>query len=226
MSRLIVIGDIHGCFHTLKALFEKLDYDKTSDVLVFVGDYIDRGQNSYEVVEMVRNLQLDAGEENVICLRGNHEQMAIDAVRHHKGKLWLRNGGQATIDSFHDKNMDLLPTIRWFESLPLVYDTPEIIFCHAGLTYPKLSDNSPMDFLWGRDWIYLDSEPREKQVVFGHTRSRDGAAYITNTGDICVDAGCVYGGNLCAMVIQEDGSGRCIYEPKSPKDATNFSDSF
>lgn len=221
MNRLIAIGDIHGCYHTLQALLDRLSYNKDSDILVFIGDYIDRGCNSYEVVTLLRNLQHEAGEEKVICLRGNHEQMAIDACESSHRSLWIRNGGQATIDSFRRNKQSMVPAIEWFESLPLVYDTPEILFCHAGLSRPLLKDNTPDDLIWGRDWIYCDRKPREKQVVFGHTPSRNGTAYMTDTGDICIDAACVFGKNLCALIIQEDGASTCIYEPKSPKD--NFS---
>ena len=74
--RTIIIGDIHGCYYTLLNLLEKVEYDKQNDKLVFVGDYIDRGNNSFEVVEYLINLQKEVGKDKCVCLIGNHEHMA------------------------------------------------------------------------------------------------------------------------------------------------------
>lgn len=113
--------------------------------------------------------------------------------------------------------------IDWFKTLPLVYDTPEIIFCHAGLSKPLLKDNTAHDLLWGRDWIrHNDHRPREKQVIFGHTPSKTGAAYTVATGDICIDSACVYGRKLCALAINEDGNSKLFYADKSEEDDENL----
>ena len=167
---------------------------------------------------MLIKLQHQIGKDKVVCLRGNHEQMAIDAYRHGNYPLWYRNGGRSTEYSFEKNGQDLANAISWFETLPLVYDTPEIIFCHAGLSYPLLQDNSQEDLLWGRDWIRTDTEEREKQVVFGHTPRTDRRAYTVPTGDICIDAGCVYNGRLCALVIQDNGQSACVYVNKNLED--------
>lgn len=218
MDRLVAIGDIHGCVHTLKDLLNRVSYSSQTDTLVFIGDYIDRGYFSYEVVDMLIKLQHQVGKDKVVCLRGNHEQMAIDAYRHGNYPLWYRNGGRSTEYSFEKNGQDLANAISWFETLPLVYDTPEIIFCHAGLSYPLLQDNSQEDLLWGRDWIRTDTEEREKQVVFGHTPRGGGRAYTVPTGNICIDAGCVFGGRLCALVVQDDGQSACVYVNKNWED--------
>lgn len=210
-ERLIAIGDIHGCVHTLKNLLKSISYSSRTDTLIFIGDYIDRGYFSYETVTFV-------GEKKCICLRGNHEQMAIHAFYDGDYNIWMFNGGGATLMSYERNGADPANHISWFKTLPVVYDTSEIIFCHAGLSKPKLKDNSEEDLLWGRDWIEEDTDPREKQVVFGHTPSRNAKAYVTKTGDICIDTGCVFGGNLCALVIEEDGNSKFYYEPRSKKD--------
>ena len=98
-ERLIIVGDIHGCYHTLLDLLRKLDYVSHTDTLVFVGDYIDRGPWAFDVVRTLRELQRQVGRDRVICLRGNHEQFAID----YAGSLtprWERNGGAATLRSY------------------------------------------------------------------------------------------------------------------------------
>lgn len=109
MDRLVAIGDIHGCVHTLKDLLNRVSYSSQTDTLVFIGDYIDRGYFSYEVVDMLIKLQHQVGKDKVVCLRGNHEQMAIDAYRHGNYPLWYRNGGHTTEYSF-EKNGRILLT--------------------------------------------------------------------------------------------------------------------
>lgn len=216
MERLIAIGDIHGCVHTLKNLLKSISYSSSTDTLVFIGDYIDRGYYSCETVAFLRKLQQQAGREKCICLRGNHEQFAIDAGGV-SADFWNYNGSLEALASYERNGADIADDLAWFKSLPLVYDTPKIIFCHAGLSHPKLKDNSEDDLLWGRAWIGEDARPREKQVVFGHTPSA-GSAYITLSGDICIDAGCAFGGSLCALVIEESGESVCYYERKADED--------
>lgn len=100
MDRLIAIGDIHGCLNTLKELLKSVDYSSQTDTLVFVGDYIDRGANSCETVAFLRKLQQQVGKDSCICLRGNHEQMAIDAFTSGDNSLWFYNGGYSTVCSY------------------------------------------------------------------------------------------------------------------------------
>lgn len=223
-NRLIAVGDIHGCYYTLLDLIEKIDLDVTKDTLVFVGDYIDRGPYSYEVIRYLQNLQRKMGKDNCVCLRGNHEQMAIDA----DGELTdlrICNGGQVTEWSFRDKDSELRDFVGWFRSLPLVYDTPNILFCHAGLSDPTFEKNTQHDLLWGRDWIMRDSRPRVKQVIFGHTPKENFSPYTTKTGDLCIDSGCVFGGRLSALIIEEDALeqySRVVMVKRNKKDILTF----
>lgn len=223
MDRIIAVGDIHGCLNTLKTLLKNVDYSSQTDTLVFIGDYIDRGANSCETVAFLRKLQQQVGHDKCICLRGNHEQMAIDAYEDGDNSLWYCNGGGTTTWSYDRNGTDITSDIGWFKSLPFVYDTPEIIFCHAGLSKPLLKDNTVKDIIWGRDWIRKnDHRPREKQVVFGHTPNPAGIGYTVATGDICIDAACVYGGRLCALIIEENGNAELVYADQSEEDSIDF----
>ena len=211
-KRTIAIGDIHGCYYTLIDLLQKIDYQSGRDTLIFLGDYIDRGPHSYQVVSQLKRLREQVGD-SCICLRGNHEQMAID---NHgiADYIWAFNGGQHTVKDFSDHGAEI-PT-GWFRSLPLYYQTERFIFCHAGLTYPILQDNSEDDLLWGRSWLDIDRRPREKRVIFGHTPCE--TPYFAMTGDIDIDCGCVFGGKLCAIIIPENGEFNFEMVSKSPKD--------
>lgn len=213
MNRMIVIGDIHGCYHTLMDLLEKVNYNKNTDTLIFLGDYIDRGKYSFEVVNYLINLQKEVGKDKCICLMGNHEYMSFGM----DDNLWNLNGGKKTKKSYYRHNTNVRIHKWWFKKLPLFYETDKFIFCHAGLTYPNLKDNDLDDLIWGREWIEYKTVPNEKQVVFGHTPYNNPNIYKTNDGSICIDSGCVFDGNLCAMIILNDKY-EFVYSYKSDLD--------
>src|SRR6266542_769170 len=77
--KTFVVGDVHGRCAQLHRLLEMLPRDQTSDMLVFLGDLVDRGPDAPGCVELVMNLQLD-NTERVLCLRGTHEQMLLDFI--------------------------------------------------------------------------------------------------------------------------------------------------
>ncbi len=214
MGRIIAIGDIHGCYYTLRDLLQKVHYNTEKDILIFVGDYIDRRKHSRDVVRFVMKLQADHGEK-VIALSGNHEQLAVDA-NGHPGVLWYVNGGEKTYLEYKKTN-SCVP-VEWFKHLPLYYETENFIFCHAGLSWPVLKENSKYDLIWGRDWIEKDERTREKKVIFGHTPSKNDFPYTTKTGDICIDGGCVFGGNLCCVIIEDKNNFSFVAVPKKEKD--------
>lgn len=192
-------------------LLKKVNYNKADDTLVFVGDYIDRGKNSFEVVSFLISLQKEVGEENCICLKGNHEQMVIDHADY-----WKSNGGNKTLKSFYRNGKRISDYVWWFKKLPLIYDVEEIVFCHAGLPKYKIEDNTQDDILWDREWLSRNLET-EKQVVFGHTPSTQ-LAFVAKNGNIGIDAGCVFGYQLCAMVLADGEPAHFVYENKSDKD--------
>lgn len=211
-SRIIAIGDIHGCYYTLMNILEKIEYDKNKDTIIFLGDYIDRGKHSYEVVSYLISLQKEVGKDKCICLLGNHEDMALSDEYN-----WIRNGGKHTKKSYYKNSKPWSCHFWWFRTLPVYYETDNFIFCHAGLTYPRVEDNTREELLWGRDWITRNGVPNSKTVVFGHTPLNIFSHYTTMNESICIDAGCVFGGRLCAMVIDDDNLSY-VYEPKSELD--------
>ena len=94
-NRLFAIGDIHGCFDTLEELVNNKIQLKKSDKLILLGDYIDRGDKSKEVVEYIIDLQKKGF--NILPLMGNHEAMLLDAYDNEKNTLkWIQNGGSET----------------------------------------------------------------------------------------------------------------------------------
>lgn len=154
-------------------LFPKIDFDPQQDLLIFLGDYIDRGDENIHVMEWIMK---QAGQENVIALRGNHEQMMLDHFRYHD-EMWRANGGAPTYRELKERaTWDKAIIDRWLAFLderPCSY-TLDVwgqvyFFCHAGV-YPgvPLEEQSPEDLLWIRSAFYEHYDGRAI-VVVGHT---------------------------------------------------------
>jgi hypothetical protein len=126
------IPDIHGRFDLLSVLLETTPINWKEDQVVFLGDMIDRGPQSKEVVEKIMELQVQY-PDNVTVLLGNHEDMMLNAVR---GKdyddimFWHMNGGKETKLSW---DPDPIPedVLEWISNLPYVFELPGFIFSHS-----------------------------------------------------------------------------------------------
>lgn len=214
MERIFAIGDIHGCFDKLEKLMGLLPLQHENDRLVFIGDYIDRGPRSRDVVDFV--IDIRKRFEKVTCLLGNHESMLLQYLNHpceESRSLFFLNGGDATAASYEyriqegEKMLDI-PTehLDFFRTLHLFYETPEYIFVHAGLRPGiPLREQSPDDLVWIRHkFIYSDFD-FGKAVVFGHTPfSRP----LIEDNKIGIDTGAVYGGSLTCVELPS----RTVYE--------------
>ncbi len=165
--RRIIIGDVHGHYDTLIALMESIS-PNSEDKVYFLGDLIDRGPKSAQVVDFVIKNQYD-------CLLGNHEEMLLDVVGSGNVSVdfyqgWLYSGGSATVASYDSK----IPQehIDWMQSLPLYLDLGDIWLVHAGVapTIP-LSEQTSEQLCWIRDEFHRISEPyfADKLIITGHT---------------------------------------------------------
>ena len=193
-------------------LKKKQEYNKDTDRLIFLGDYIDRGEDSRKVIQYIKELQKE--NSNVIALMGNHEQMCIDFIRHNK-ESWLWNGYEATFNSYGNYE-ELAKDIEWMQGLPLYYEDEGFIYVHAGINPNKpLKENSEYELLWQREDFIYDRTKINKTVIFGHTPSQfmmgGDKPYKTSAGHIGIDTGCVFGGYLTALII-EDGEVKKFYQ--------------
>ncbi|MDZ7597969.1 MAG: metallophosphoesterase family protein [Desulfobacterales bacterium] len=206
MARHIyAIGDIHGCADKLRRLIDQLAIDPKQDQLVFVGDYIDRGPDSFEVVDYL--LGLKSIFPNVVFLKGNHEQMLEDYLAGPDKLTFLINGGQATLDSYlrHRPSPQgpVFPLRHqvFFRGLRLFYETENYLFVHAGLK-PKvpLAQQHPGDLLWIRSQFIYSDVDFGKQVVFGHTPFPEPLVQANKIG---IDTGAVYGHQLTCVKLPD-----------------------
>ena len=205
MKKIFAIGDIHGCFDQLKTLVEKIPIDFSRDTLLFIGDYIDRGPHSAEVVDYL--IQLKKRVKEVIFLKGNHEDMLDKFLNGDDRFTYLLNGGQQTLDSYLKKpvqpeSFPIPPDhVEFFKSLRLYYETDEFIFVHAGLR-PRtpLETQSTEDLLWIRDNFISTKYDFGKRVIFGHTPLKKP---LVEPNKIGIDTGAVYGNALTCVQLPE-----------------------
>ncbi|WDL74287.1 serine/threonine protein phosphatase [Helicobacter winghamensis] len=194
---LYIIGDIHGCYKTLCALIEKLPYKEDSQI-IFVGDLVDRGAESFGVVEFVKNGKYP-------CVLGNHEELMLEyyeyAIPQNDG-VWMANGGRETIQSYANdgKVEHLKEHLEFFRSLPycLEFDYKDELgrnlFVTHGFGLPFYGREISSKLCWSRlrNHNVIEYTGRETSVfnVFGHDVQKDGAFLAKNFA--AIDTGCVY----------------------------------
>jgi diadenosine tetraphosphatase ApaH/serine/threonine PP2A family protein phosphatase len=206
--RTFAIGDVHGELAKLKALLGLcLDAGQGEALrFIFLGDYIDRGPQSKEVVETLIDFTRTAPGE-VIFLLGNHEALALAAL---SGGLpetrWFAFGGMATIHSYRVSAARELPSehLDWFRSLPSLYDDGRRLFVHAGVDPERsLTEQDEKALLWIREPFLSSTRDYGRLIVHGHTPILSGKpALCTNRLDL--DTGAAYGGPLTAALFDDD----------------------
>lgn len=226
-GRLLIVGDVHGCAQELHNLLKQEGFQKNHDTLAFVGDLVNKGPYSGEVVRVAR-------EMGALCVRGNHEDELLEA--------WFRVGRFANgLEKYsHDTLYQVTEAdVCWLQELPLSLSLPwlPLLVVHAGLLpQVPLGSQAYKDLLWMRDlrpasdsegWQALES-PSEgssawaeawngpAHVVFGHDAKRKLQVHPHATG---LDSGCCYGFALSALVLDDpdDISTRRIAQVPSAK---------
>ena len=209
MERIFAIGDIHGCSKTFEKILTGQIQLQKEDLLYCIGDYIDRGEDSKGVIDLI--LRLRSEGYHIYTLRGNHEQMMIEARDDKKAlKLWLDNGGKSTLKSFGIKSLDELPEkyLTFLNETEYYLTKENYIFAHAGLNFENeniFEDKQAM--LWERGFYPQQPALEDKFLIHGHTPIPL-TFIIKQTGNcINIDGGCVYTkrphfGNLVAIDLK------------------------
>ncbi|MBI9064832.1 MAG: serine/threonine protein phosphatase [Marinilabiliaceae bacterium] len=196
-GRLLAIGDIHGCYGPLRELVEDKLQLTSEDTLVFIGDYIDRGPQSRDVLDYI--IKLRESRYKIITLKGNHEWMLLKARQEDVHLInWLYNGGHKTLDSFNVRHPDMIPDpyIEFCHNLEMFHQVGPFIFVHAGFNNDiddPFSDEHQM--IWTRQEDCSHPLFAGKIIIHGHTvNSISDLQYRMNTrsGIINIDTGCVY----------------------------------
>jgi serine/threonine protein phosphatase 1 len=210
--KIFAVGDIHGQIYKLRGLIDKLYIDEEC-LLVFVGDYIDRGDYSFEVIEYLISL---SKKYNCVFLKGNHEEMFMDFMSGINEGLFVQNGGYATILSYGDNLYDIhqytdylerhLPVehVDFYQGLKNYYETEDYIFVHAGLLSKDIPlEQQPIDILLWERYDFINSDfDWGKKVIFGHTPNKE---VLVMHNKICIDTGSYFeDGCLTCVVLPEE----------------------
>ena len=222
-SRIVIVGDIHGYNEPVEEMINKIDVSE-NDLLIFIGDYIDRGPASKQVVDYL--ITFKQMNKNTLFLKGNHEDMMLGSMGTPAVVMdvntWLYNGGSTTLASYgmnrkeiyrltsvwddserFQMMKDFIPEshIDFFLDLQMFIESEHYFFCHAGINpYNTIYEGkmNTYDLLWMRDHIYSDVTRWEKIVVCGHTPLRD---VLLTDKLICIDTGLYYYGKLSAIDV-------------------------
>jgi serine/threonine protein phosphatase 1 len=221
--RVYAVGDIHGRADLLRRLLEQIaadtrQQDPAEVTLIFLGDYIDRGPDSPEVLDILRGEHCFA--DRVICLRGNHEEALLNFIEDPvKGRIWLDWGGMSTLISYgvrppagvsYDERLEsmgeqldrTLPDAHrdFLSSLTLQETVGDYLFVHAGVD-PRvaLDQQDERDLTTIRSPFLEWGAPLEKVVVHGHSISETAEFLSWRIG---IDTGAYATGRLTALVLE------------------------
>ena len=230
---LFAIGDIHGCLSQLTALHKNiLTYDKfdpKNDLLIYLGDYIDRGKNPKEVINQI--IKLKNNKIRIINLMGNHDELMIDFLfnKNNNIKNWLNFGADSTFrsygieivefikDGFEDNVINKLRDsvfekmdeshLDFFKNLEISFSTEKYLFVHAGIDpQKKLIDQTKKDYLWSRSENFFRKDFKaEKIIVHGHTPVEN---IVNDPFRINIDSGCYFSGKLTSVCLTDEGDSR------------------
>ena len=211
---IAVIGDIHGCFYTLKDLVSNIKVKYPNIEIYTVGDLVDRGNFSCEVIEFIKT-------EKIKFTPGNHDYMFYHFINFpgsEMGGIWIYNGSEPTVNSYSGKVDEMHEHLELINQAPLFYDLPDCFISHAGISsYYKsrlprnvlsnveqinkiMTSNIMNDhgILWTRDSLMnLD-----KLQVVGHTRQKE-VYHNKKNNTVYIDTS-VYTGNKLSSIIVKD----------------------
>jgi len=200
MSRIIAIGDIHGCADALRALLDEIAL-QADDTLITLGDCVDRGPDSKGVIDQLLAV---AATCRHVPLMGNHELMMLGAIdQQSTNNSWSVFGGQQTLASYGN-SLESIPAehVTFIRGFQRTYEADDHIFVHANyIADLDMADQPERTIFWER--ITSTCPPPHKsgkRVIVGHTPQIDGN--VLDLGHlVCIDTCCFAGGWLTAMDV-------------------------
>jgi len=208
MSRYIAITDIHGELEKLESVLSKIE-TRPDDIFVFMGDYIDRGSKSKEVVDRVIE---QSNYNKCIYLIGSHEY----AMMHSKTDeyyQWLYDnyGGPATTKSYGGFNNIMKIHGDFYKNLKFYYLTDKYLFVHAGINPNySLEEQNEVDLVYIRSAFFNNKHKLPQKIIFGHTEFDK--PFIADD-KIGIDLGCgkYRHARLCGLILDEAGKEEFVY---------------
>lgn len=202
--RILAIGDVHGCSRALDCVLASA-VPRSNDLIVMLGDYVDRGPDSAGVIERLLRLR---ESRQVVCLRGNHEQMMLDA-RKGRDRLieWQHGGGDATLASYarhaHLGMLRDVPDSHWdfLENVCVnSHETDGHLFVHAGMDPALELADQPRHLLHWETFRHPAPHVSGKVMVCGHTPQKNGSPRDIGHA-ICIDTHVCQNGWLTCLEV-------------------------
>jgi serine/threonine protein phosphatase 1 len=209
-GKIFAVGDIHGCYEKLVTLMDRLPFDHHLDTLIFLGDYINRGSRSKEVIDYLLKLKQQC--KNIVFLKGNHEHALLQyAQTKDQEYLWqlrsmdveptLESYSNADVQSLSDLGFLSPSHLDFLNGLLTYYQVQDYLFIHAGVIPGENPDECSLDRLLSvRDTFLKCERQTDYTVVFGHTPFE---MPFVAPGMIGIDTGAVYGNMLTAVLLPE-----------------------
>jgi serine/threonine protein phosphatase 1 len=205
------VGDIHGELTLLEAVLAAIECDAarlgSSAKVVFLGDYVDKGPDSFGVVERIRRGPTRKGDV-WIAIKGNHDDSLVACFREWPRRVkWAERSMRETLESYGTDVVELVETrlrtmppdlrrhLSFLDSLPLYHDDGVRLFVHAGVRpYLRIEQQSHNDLMWIRDDFTGHAGPFDRTVVHGHSVCGSLPQLLANR--ICLDTGACYSKRL------------------------------
>lgn len=211
MSKTYVIADLHGRYDLLEnAVLEIYERTSSSDdrtTIVTLGDYIDRGPQSKDVIAFLMRAQADSAAAlepryRFICLKGNHEDMMVETItKPLDAGWWVGNGGAQTLVSYGGT----VPPehLAWAKNLPMLHFDQHRVYVHAGCSHNRPLDEQPEQYLlWYRPIDGEDFGHGDRHVIHGHTPNPNGPERYKNRTNL--DTLAWRTGRLVVAVFDDD----------------------
>lgn len=229
-DHVYAVGDIHGCYDELALLLDHLVEDRefsTDDLIVFIGDYIDRGPASRHVIDLLIGFQQEY-PLNSVFLRGNHEDMFLDFLGFEgtQGNSYLVNGGAQCVRSYEarppycgEEIQEEMPPehISFLTTLHRYAFMGDFVFVHAGVNPLRdLAHQMDEDIFWIRDEFLNNVHHFNKTIIFGHTPFEDVLFHLPYK--IGIDTGLVYGSMLSCIEIAREEVFQVLHGGKEVKE--------
>ncbi|MGY6030680.1 metallophosphoesterase [Phytobacter sp. AG2a] len=207
---IYVVGDLHGCYTLLMKELDERKFDTRQDLLISVGDLVDRGSENVECMELVTFPWFKA-------VRGNHEQMMLDGLSEHGNvNHWIANGGGWFFYQDYDKERHAKALLHLIHELPLVIELntadKKFVICHADYPRSEYEYGAQIDtekVIWNRERISESMDGELKEIkgadlfIFGHTPAREPLRFANQ---YYIDTGAVFCGNLTIRQLQGEGA--------------------
>lgn len=203
-SKLFVVGDVHGCLNTFEALLAQY-WNPEKEILVQVGDLINRGNYSIETVAFCRTLE-EKHPGRTVFIKGNHEWDLLQYLKGSPRLKWLRGGGSRLLKQLYEKPEEYQPFIEWIRKLPLSWENESTFISHAGwsVTAPNpFDEDNRLSVLNNRRPVLNIG----KTQIIGHTPQKSGKPkYDKRANCWTIDTGAYLGIGLTGVRVSKKGN--------------------